>query len=173
MTPFPFITSWPWGKPALKISDPDQSRMSYSNQTYFNSSRLQDPSEFISSMLPFRPLQNVRLQIFGTNFSSLHSSSEGMGTAKVTPALPTHGHKNSFSVFCFFYQCSQVQCCFCGPKLQEAWLFPLEAKSIVRSYSWFFLIMISELSLTKDLMCLDNVAEIVLASLLFLSVWIV
>lgn len=86
---------------------------------------------FINSYLNLlpRPLQTAGTEHKLQQPPSLMSSKGELRKVTRTPSTLTA----TFLVFSirFLYQCSQVQCCFCGPELQEA--VTILSKSMIRS----------------------------------------
>lgn len=101
---------------------------------------------FVNSVLTFWPLQNVRLQIPAqTSAVFIPHQQEGPreNAKKVTPALHAHVHENSFAAFVSSTSAPRYTAGFVAQNFRNHGYFPVEAKRIVRSDSWFFLITIS------------------------------
>lgn len=147
--------------------------MWYCMNIHFNSSRLQDHSQFHKLLTYFQG--HCKLQILSTNFNSLHPSWAGRGMAKgelkkVTHTLHTHGHISGFQ--------HSVPLPVLSGKMLLVWprtsgSMTIASKRMVRSYSSFFLITISQLSLSKHNRPSVIWQKSILVSLLSLSVWIV
>lgn len=127
--------------------------MWYCMNMYFNSSRLQDPSQFhklFTYLLP-RPLQ-----IFSTSINSLHPS----GCRKGNGQRRTQEGDTHIYGFQHLVPLPVLSGTMQLLRLRTSGRVTIPSKSMIRSYSSFFLITASQLTLSKHNRPSVNVAEV-------------